>query len=229
MRMAVLATLVSLRALASDPESQPVEGPWRVEVAVAPVAPQVNGLLVEHLGTSAQVAVVVAPHLRLVVAGLVNWSNGLSMLNKELSGVDTLVRVASDGPQVMFNDVVLTAGSESVLSRGRIEAFRFPNRIELSIAGFVGAAASRVMLNPVFVRMNGTRIPATFGDAGWRPVFGTSATLAGRCQVRSFDGVDPDSGYRRSNDVPLALGYVRNPDAEWSSLQVLQVSLGVVF
>jgi hypothetical protein len=57
----------------------------------------------------------------------------------------------------------------------------------------------------------------------------TTATLTSGCRVDTFDGTDPDSGLRRSNDVPLALGQLRNPSSEWVSLQALQVSFGVVF
>jgi outer membrane beta-barrel protein len=45
-----------------------------------------------------------------------------------------------------------------------------------------------------------------------RPV--TSAMVGGACQVATFDGTDPDTGQRRSNDVPLALSLVRNPSSD---------------
>lgn len=47
---------------------------------------------------------------------------------------------------------------------------------------------------------------------GGRPV--TSAQVGGGCRVDTFDGTDPDTGLRRSNDVPLALGLVRNPSSD---------------
>lgn len=47
---------------------------------------------------------------------------------------------------------------------------------------------------------------------GGRPV--TSAMVSGACRVGTFDGTDPETGLRRSNDVPLALGLVRNPSSD---------------
>ncbi|MBL8920647.1 MAG: outer membrane beta-barrel domain-containing protein [Myxococcaceae bacterium] len=47
---------------------------------------------------------------------------------------------------------------------------------------------------------------------GGRPV--SSAMVGGSCRVDTFDGTDPDTGQRRSNDVPLALGLVRNPSSD---------------
>jgi outer membrane beta-barrel protein len=41
-----------------------------------------------------------------------------------------------------------------------------------------------------------------------------SAAVGGSCNVSSFTGTDPNSGYRRSNDVPLALNLVRLPSSD---------------
>ncbi|MEW5737703.1 MAG: outer membrane beta-barrel domain-containing protein [Myxococcota bacterium] len=41
-----------------------------------------------------------------------------------------------------------------------------------------------------------------------------SAVVGGGCDVSSFTGTDPDTGYRRSNDVPLALNLVRLPSSD---------------
>lgn len=45
-----------------------------------------------------------------------------------------------------------------------------------------------------------------------RPV--TSAQVGATCRVDTFDGTDPETGLKRSNDVPLALGLVRNPSSD---------------
>ncbi len=42
----------------------------------------------------------------------------------------------------------------------------------------------------------------------------TSAMVGGECRVGTFDGADPETGLKRSNDVPLALGLVRNPSSD---------------
>jgi hypothetical protein len=34
------------------------------------------------------------------------------------------------------------------------------------------------------------------------------------CRLDTFDGTDPDTGLKRSNDVPLALGLVRTPSSD---------------
>lgn len=56
----------------------------------------------------------------------------------------------------------------------------------------------------------------------------TTAELSAACQVGRFDGQYPD-GFRRSNDVPLALGVLRNPSSEWTALVSGQLSFGVTF
>lgn len=60
-----------------------------------------------------------------------------------------------------------------------------------------------------------------------RPV--TSAMTSAGCQVETFDGTDPDTGIKRSNDVPIALGLVRNPGSLFQTYLVAQVSVGVTF
>lgn len=274
----LFAALVAGSAFASDPESTPPVGPWRVELSVTPVAPQVNGLFVEHLGTSAQVGVVVAPHFRVFVSGTWNWRNGQSLFLKELIENS---RVEAQSRSGLLVSGALHAGAEFVLSRGRIEPLRFVHRFELSLVSFAGALSTRAGLKPESARANGSISPATTGDTGWRPTIGagigvrfeflerfsfrvdlresffssriqtvngcnvedlramdnalragrpvTSATLTSGCQVATFDGTDPVTDLKRSNDVPLALGLVRNPSVEWASLQALQVSFGVVF
>lgn len=274
----LLVALVSTSAFASDPESTPPVGPWRVELSVTPIAPQVNGLFVDHLGTSAQVAVVVAPHLRVFVSGTWNWRAGQSMFLKEL--IETS-RVESQGRSGLLVSQGVHAGTEFVLSRGSIEPLRMLHRFELSLVGFAGALSTRAGLKPESARSDGSISPATTGDTGWRPTIGagigvrfeflerfslrvdlresffssrvqtvngcgaedlramdnvlrggrpvTSATLTSGCRVATFDGTDEVTGLKRSNDVPLALGLIRNPSVEWVSLQALQVSFGVVF
>lgn len=61
---------------------------------------------------------------------------------------------------------------------------------------------------------------------GGQPV--TTAAVSAGCEVGRFDGVNAD-GLRRSNDVPLALGVVRNPSSEWTALVSGQLSFGVTF
>jgi hypothetical protein len=56
----------------------------------------------------------------------------------------------------------------------------------------------------------------------------TTAGVSAACQVDRFDGAHPD-GTRRSNDVPLGLGIVRNPSSEWTALVSAQLSFGVTF
>ncbi len=279
----VLAALVSGSSFASDPESTPLIGPWRVELGVAPVSAQVNGLFVDHLGTSGQVAVVLAPHFRVFVAATWNWHAGESRLARELnekSRVDTFRIDRNDSNGGLLVSMGLVAGTEFVLSRGSVASFHFPHRFELSLAGFAGALSTKAQLKPEADRADGSVSPATFGDTGWRPTIGAGiglrfeflerfsirvdlresffssrvqtvngcnvddmrvidswfrglprspATLTSACRADTFDGTDPDTGLRRSNDVPLALHLVRNPSSEWASLQALQVSFGVVF
>lgn len=57
----------------------------------------------------------------------------------------------------------------------------------------------------------------------------TAATTSAGCQVETFDGTDPETGLKRSNDVPLALGLVRNPSSLFQSYLVAQVSVGATF
>jgi len=45
-----------------------------------------------------------------------------------------------------------------------------------------------------------------------RPV--SSAMVGAGCRLDTFDGTDPDTGLKRSNDVPLALGLVRTPSSD---------------
>lgn len=279
MRLVLLfAALLADSAFASDPESTPPVGPWRVEVSVTPVALQVNGLFVEHLGTSAQVAVVVAPHFRVFVSGTWNWRNGESLFLKELIENSRVDAQVPWGPLVTGG---LHAGAEFVLGRGRIESLSFVHRFELSLVSFAGALSTRAGLKPESARADDSISPATTGDTGWRPTIGagigvrfefferfslridlresffssriqtvngctgedlramdnalrggrsvTTATLTRGCRVETFDGTDPKTDLKRSNDVPLALGLVRNPSVEWASLQALQLSFGVVF
>lgn len=47
---------------------------------------------------------------------------------------------------------------------------------------------------------------------GGQPI--ESAVVGGSCNVQSFTGTDPDTGYKRSNDVPLALNLVRLPSSD---------------
>jgi len=274
----VLVALVSGSSFASDPESTPLIGPWRVELAVAPVSAQVNGLLVDHLGTSGQVAVALAPHFRVFVAGFWNWYSDESRLSAALRRGVPLDVQSFAGLLVTFGAL---AGTEFVVGRGQIQPFHFPHRLELSLSGFAGALATRGGLKPVAQRTDGSVSAATFGDTGWRPTIGAGvgvrfefferfsirvdlresffssriqtvngcnvddmramdnalrrglpvllANTTSGCRADTFDGTDPDTGLKRSNDVPLALGLVRNPSAEWVSLQALQVSFGVVF
>lgn len=250
---------------------------------MAPLSAQVNGLFVDHLGTSGQVSVVLAPHFRVFVAATWNWHAGESRLSKELTAKMRVenFRIDRTDSSSLLVSLGAVGGTEFVLSRGSIERFHFPHRFELSLAGFAGALSTRAQLKPESARTDGSISPPTFGDTGWRPTIGagagvrfeflerfsvrvdlresffssrvqtvngcsvddmramdnalragrpvTSATLASGCRVDAFDGTDPDTGLKRSNDVPLALGLVRNPSVEWVSLQALQVSFGVVF
>lgn len=279
MRLVLLfAALFAGSAFASDPESTPPVGPWRVEVSVTPVAPQVNGLFVEHLGTSAQVAVVVAPHFRVFVSGTWNWRAGQSVFLTELLEKS---RVEAQSRSRLLVSGALHAGTEFVLSRGSFAPLHVPHRFEVSLVGFAGALSTKTGLKPESARTDGSISPATTGDTGWRPTIGagigvrfefferfslrvdlresffssriqtvngctgedlramdnvlragrpvTSATLTSGCRVATFDGTAPETDLKRSNDVPLALGLVRNPSVEWASLQALQLSFGVVF
>ena len=161
-----LAALVSSSSFASDPESTP---PWRVELAVTPVSPQVNGLFVDHLGTLGQVAIVLAPHFRVFVAGMWNWRAGESLLFKGLTDTSR-VEAQSFSPLLVSGGV--QAGTEFVLGRGRVEPFRFSHRFELSMVGFAGALSTKAQLKPQSARVDGSVSPATFGDTGWRPTIG---------------------------------------------------------
>jgi hypothetical protein len=62
---------------------------------------------------------------------------------------------------------------------------------------------------------------------GGSPV--TTAAVGQGCRASTFDGIDPDTGYRRSNDVPLALAMLRTPSALFSSLLTGSMSVGVTF
>lgn len=42
----------------------------------------------------------------------------------------------------------------------------------------------------------------------------TSASVGDGCRVDTFDGTDPETGLKRGNDVPLALGLVKNPSSD---------------
>ncbi len=279
----VLVALVAGSSFASDPESKPLVGPWLVELAVAPVSAQVNGLFVEHLGTAGQVAVVVAPYFRVFVSGTWNWQAGESRLARELfrTGRVSPNRIDQNDSSGLFISMGLVGGTEFVLNSRRIQPFHFPHRFELSMVGFAGALSTKAQLKPETARADGSLSPATFGDTGWRPTIGagvgvrfefferfsirvdlresffssrvqtvngcnvgdmraidnelrrgrpvTEAQLTPVCRVNAFDGTDPDTGLKRSNDVPLSLGLLRNPSVEWASLQALQVSFGVVF
>lgn len=276
----VLVALVSSSSFASDPEST---APWRVELAVTPVSAQVNGLFVEHVGLGAQVAVVLAPRIRIFASGTWNWHASESRLARELfrTGRASPNRIDQNDSSGLFISMGLVGGTEFVLSRGSIQPFHFPHRFELSMVGFAGALSTKAQLKPETDRTDGSLSPATFGDTGWRPTIGAGvgvrfeflerfsvrvdlrgsffssrvqtvngcnvddmramdnelrrgrpvivAQLTPVCRVSSFDGTDPDTGLKRSNDVPLALGLVRNPSGEWASLQAVQVSFGVVF
>lgn len=65
-------------------------------------------------------------------------------------------------------------------------------------------------------RVNGCNVEDLRGmDAATRmgrPV--TSAAVAAECRIERFDGTDPETGLKRSNDVPLALGLVRSPSSD---------------
>lgn len=143
----VLAALVSNNSFASDPESI---DPWRVELAITPVSPQVNGLFVEHLGTAGQVAVVVAPNFRVFVSGTWNWHAGESRLARELFRIARASpnRIEQNDSSGLFISMGLVGGTEFVLSRGRIQPFHFPHRFELSLAGFAGALSTKAQLKP---------------------------------------------------------------------------------
>ncbi len=57
----------------------------------------------------------------------------------------------------------------------------------------------------------------------------TAAMTSVGCRVETFDGTDPQTGLKRSNDIPLALGLVRNPSSMFESYLVAQFSVGVTF
>lgn len=57
----------------------------------------------------------------------------------------------------------------------------------------------------------------------------TAAMTSAGCRVETFDGTDPETGLKRSNDVPIALGLVRNSGSLFQSYLVAQVSVGVTF
>lgn len=56
-----------------------------------------------------------------------------------------------------------------------------------------------------------------------------AATTSAGCRVETFDGTAPETGLRRSNDVPIALGLVRNSGSLFQSYLLAQVSVGVTF
>lgn len=55
----------------------------------------------------------------------------------------------------------------------------------------------------------------------------TSAMVGQSCRIETFDGVDPTTGLKRQNDVPLALGLVRSPSSD--VLNNVGLYLGVSF
>lgn len=57
----------------------------------------------------------------------------------------------------------------------------------------------------------------------------TDAMTSVGCRVETFDGTAPDTGLKRTNDLPLALGLVRNPSSLFASYLVAQFSVGVTF
>lgn len=279
--MMTVAVLAATAGLAADPESQPPHGPWRFEASITPVVGQLNDVWTKHLGLGGQLAIAMSPHMRFVAGGLWNYRWVDSGFENQLRlGLESQ-RAGSDLNLSLFVPAAAWAGTEFGLLSGQVAAFRFPHRLEFTMAGVVGAASTRAQLKPLSARPDGTFSPPTSGDTGIRPMAGvgagvhfefldrfsarlevrqfafaqrtntvngcnaedlrafdnalragrpvTSATTSAGCQVETFDGTDPDTGLKRSNDVPLALGLVRNPSSLFQTYLVAQVSVGVTF
>ncbi len=62
---------------------------------------------------------------------------------------------------------------------------------------------------------------------GGKPV--TSVNVGSGCRVDTFDGTDPDTGLKRSNDVPLALGLVKNPSSDVLNNVGLYAGISFIF
>lgn len=275
--LSVVAVLTATAGLAADPESQPPHGPWRFEVSITPVVGQLNDLVTMQLGVGGQLAVALSPHMRLVVGGLWNYRAVESSFERQLQ-LDLNRRVTGDERRLtLFIPAAAYAGTEFGLLHGQVAAFRFPHRLEFTMAGLAGAVSTRVRLKPPTPTADGSISPPTSGDAGLRPTLGVglglhfeflerfSARLEMRhfaipgrttsvngcgandlqwldsplrvprgppspgCRAESFEGVDPETGLNRANDLPYAVGIVRDPSSLFQSYLVAQVSVGVTF
>ncbi len=273
----VLASLlVASIAWADDPESPRAP---RFEVGVAPIVPSVTGPpgeQTEQLGTGIEAGWRIQPGFRLRLVGQTNWSFHQPKFNHDITlgnewGSATGLRTKWSG----------LVGGEFIFGRGSVRSWNLPNQLSLSLTGYAGLGEHQVWLKPESARPDMSISPATFGDAGLRPIVGagvslrlelssvvfirlearslffsnrldringcdrgdleamdqalrvgkpvTSASTSTGCREETFDGTDPETGLRRSNDVPLALGIVRNPGAVWQTSLSTQLAIGAVF
>lgn len=174
MRQFFLAVVVAASvARAADPEAPER---WRVEVSLAPLSSQLNGVWVQHHGSGLQVSVVVASRFRLLASVTHHWSAGPSSLN--LQADDNNTRIESEPfPRRMYLPQVALLGTELVLARGVAAPLASSHRFELTFQGLLGAASSTIELKPVSLRADGSSSPATSGDAGLRPTAGVGLGL----------------------------------------------------
>ncbi len=275
--LSVVAVLTATAGLAADPESQPPHGPWRFEASITPVVGQLNDLVTMQLGMGGQLAIAISPHMRFVVGGLWNHQSVESPFQRQLE-VDLNRRATGlERNLSLFIPAAAYAGTEFGLLHGQVAAFRFPHRLEFTMAGLAGAVSTRAQLKPSMLSADGSISPPTSGDAGLRPTMGVglglhfeflerfSARLEVRhfaipgrttsvngcdakdlqsldsplrvprgtpspgCRTETFEVVDPETGLKRANDVPYALGLVREPSSLFVSYLVAQVSVGVTF
>jgi hypothetical protein len=155
-----------------------------------------------------------AHRFELVFQGLV----GATLSSVELKPVSTRTNGTVSPPTFGEADLRFTAGA------GLGVRFEFLDRFSLR------AEVRSVLFTNRISRVNGCDVSdlraMDVALRGGRPA--TAAEVGAGCQAGRFEGEHPD-GFRRSNDVPLALGVVRNPSAEWTALVSGQLSFGVTF
>lgn len=132
----------------------------KLELAIAPVAVQLNGKYTQHVGTFGSVTLQLREGIGLQVLGGGNWINGESAFNGELA---EKFRVEAQAASALLWTWGVFGGVELEPFVGELAVLEGPRvRLGLVVSVGAGAGGTRHQLKPAGAT------PATFADTGVR-------------------------------------------------------------
>ena len=148
-------------------QRKPFADEGRHELVLYPVAPQLNGVFTQHVGSAATYVYHLAEHLGIEVSAQYNWYNDDSAFNREL-----LTKLREEAPPAtsLLLQWGAHAGLEVAPVYGKLAfADGLLGQFALVFSAGAGAGSTRHQLRPEVSRCDADgchRLPPTYGDTG---------------------------------------------------------------